>query len=674
MRRLPGRLAALALVVLTLDGTPSRAEVVRVDVKQRQSVLNGKEFGSAGPYEKLSGTLHFEFDPANPLNRRIVDLQLAPRNPQGRVEASADFMVLRPTRAERRSTVALIEVSNRGGKAALSYFNRAARGVDPSSEAQFGDGLLLRLGMTVIWVGWQYDVPQQAGRLRLHVPWADQSPKPLEGLVRSDWTVDRPAQVLHLAHRNHVIYPALDPDHPDNVLTVRDGRLSQRRIVDRSLWSFANLVEGSPAEDRTRIHMPSGFQAGKIYELVYRAQNPRIVGLGLAAIRDVASYVKYDPDSLFPSHRAVAFGVSQTGRFLRHFLYQGFNTDERWRQALDGMLVHTAGAGRGSFNHRFGQPSRDAHRYSAFFYPTDIFPFSGEVQTDPMTGVSDGLLAHMHEPEHIPKIFYTNTGYEYWGRAAALLHVSPDGKSDAALHPRERIFHLAGGQHFVGRPSERFRLDSPVPAYRGNPLDFLLTLRAILVQMVEWVDQGRQPASSAYPRIANGSLAPFKSIRFPSIPRIEPPAIIHEAYRMDYGPRWSEGIIDQQPPRRGAAFPSLVAQLDEFGNELGGVKGVELRVPAATYAPWHIRSGMAGGNGELTDFQGTFIPFAADESLREERKDPRPSLERLYGSKEAYLERAWQAALQLVRERFLLEEDVDKAVARAAEKWDFAHR
>ena len=420
--RLAARTTLILLTTLLISSEPSIAEVVRVEVEERQDVLDGKSFGEPGAYEKLAGKIHFAFDPKNPMNARIVNIDKAPINEEGRVEAWADFMVLRPKDASRGSGVGFVEVSNRGGKASLRYFNRAGRGVDPVEEADFGDALLMRQGLTVIWVGWQFDVPEREHVLRLHVPVAKDGRKSIQGLVRCDWTVDQTVTTLGLGHRNHTPYALVDPKHKENILTERDGRLSPRRTVPRDQWRFAREEDGQVVDSNEHIYMASGFQAGKIYELVYRAKDPSVVGLGPAAIRDVMSYAKYDEESLFPVEHGVAFGVSQTGRFLRHFIYQGFNTDEKKRKVYDGLLIHTAGAGRGSFNHRFGQPSRDAHRYSAFFYPTDIFPFTSWTQRDPETGQTDGLFAHMFDPAHLPKVFYTNTGYEYWGRAASLIH------------------------------------------------------------------------------------------------------------------------------------------------------------------------------------------------------------------------------------------------------------
>jgi hypothetical protein len=648
------------------------AEVVRLEVESREDVMGGRPFGAAGPYEKLAGRISFAVDPANPVNARIVDVDKAPRNAEGRVEAWGNFMVLQPKHRGERRRVALLEVSNRGGKAALPYFNGARYSLDPTHPDHFGDGLLLRQGLTVIWVGWQFDVPPQPGLLRLHVPVATEGGASIQGLVRSDWTVDEAVTTLSLGHRGHLAYPVLDPQHPDNVLTERDGRLSARRVVPRDRWRFAREITGRIIPDRTHIYMPGGFQAGKIYELVYRAEHPAVVGLGLAAIRDMMSYAKYDDRCPFPVERGIAFGVSQTGRFLRHFLYQGFNTDERGRQVFDGMLIHSAGAGRGSFNHRFAQPSRDAHRYSAFFFPTDLFPFTSRTQLDPESGQSDGLFAHQHDPGHLPKIFYTNTGYEYWGRGASLIHTSVDGRVDVELFPNERLYHLASGQHFPGHfpPRTGDRLPGG-DAYRGNPIDFLANLRALLMRLVDWVTTGREPPPSAYPRIDAGTLVPISWARFPTVPGVTFPQVVHEAYRVDYGPRWGEGIITYEPPKLGAPFPALVAQVDALGNEAAGVRNVELRAPLATYTPWSLRTGYPAATDELTDFLGTYIPLPRTEAERLRRRDPRPSIATLYPTKTEYLRLAKEAASELVEQGYLLEEDVPRVLQRAEEHWEW---
>ena len=392
--------------------------------------------------------------------------------------------------------------------------------------------------------------------------------------------------------------------------------------------------------------------------------------LGLVAVRDIISYAKYDVASHFPTKVGLAAGVSQTGRFLRHFLYQGFNTDEEGRKAYDGLMIITAGAGRGSFNHRFAQPSRDGHRYSAFFYPTDIFPFTSRGQTDPGLQRTDGLLTHLHNADHAPKTFYINTGYEYWGRAASLIHSSGDGTKDIEPLETERIYHLASGQHFVSRrfPPEQ---QNNSHVFRGNPLEFKVNYRALLVQLVKWVEDDTQPPSSAYPRKDSKTLVPIEQVDFPKIPGVAFPKVIHTAYRAGYGPRWFEGIVDNQPPKLGETFLSQVSQVDEFGNEIAGVRNVEVRVPLATYTPWSLRSEFAGGKNELVDFRGNFIPLPRTEEEKVQRGEPRPSSFSLYKSRDDYLSKIREAAGSLVRERFLMPEDKAYVIKRAESYWDW---
>lgn len=658
------------VVALSLFLAPGAAlgKVVEIRIDSVEQVLDGRQWGDAGAYERLVGTALFEFDPANPYNDRVADIERAPRNERGMVEATATFMALRPADPDKARGVALVEVSNRGGVASMRYFNDADRGgFDLTTPEHFGDGLLMRQGLSVVWIGWQADVPDGPGRIRLDAPIAtDANGEPLTGLVRSDWTLEQTTQRLELSHRGMTHYPVADPDDPRTVLTWRDARLGERRTVPRSAWRFS--------DDGGAIESAAGFQGGRIYELVYLGRDPWVVGLGLAAVRDIMSHIRYDEASPIRAEHGVAWGVSQTGRFLRHYLYQGFNTDEQGRKVYDGLLIHTAGAGRGSFNHRFAQPSRDAHRFSAFFYPTDIFPFSGRTQRDPVTLDSDGLFARAHDIEHLPKVMYTNTGYEYWGRSAALLHVAPDGSADAPPLGNERIYHLAGAQHFVGRfpPPERSRIEG-TGAYRGDPVDLLVPLRALLVRLIEWVDDGAEPPDSAHPTLRDGTLTPLDAYTLPRIPGVQPARVAQEAYRADYGPRWQEGIVDIQPPVLGPAFPTLVPATDETGNERGGVGTVETLAPLATYTPWSLRGGDWAAQ-ELADFVGMTIPLPLTDADRRQTGDPRPSVESLYPSREAYLRAAREAAERLIIQGFMLPEDAPRALDRAERMWEWTHR
>src|SRR5215510_128600 len=437
------------LLVVVIAG-PVHARVTRVEIKSRADVAGGKSFGLAGPYERIVAKAYFEVDPQNAHNRVIVDLDKAPRNEQGKVEFASDLYILKPKDLNRGNGAALVEIPNRGGKALFSFFNHARRSSVQDGDPEVGDGFLMRQGFTLIWIGWQFDVPSGTDLLKLYAPVATDGGKVITGPVRSDFVFPFRTYAASLGHRGQNAQPAVDPANRDYKLTVRDTVLGERRLVPRDDWQFARMVEGKAVPDPAYISLKDGFEPGKIYEVVYRAQNPPVVGLGLAAVRDLISSIKYEPGAITAAQRIYGFGISQSGRFLRHFLYQGFNADEAGRQAFDGIDAHVAGGGHGSFNHRFAEASRDASPFSTFFYPTDIFPFSDMDQTDPETGQADGLLTHSGDTKVLPKIFYTFSSYEYWGRAASLIHTNIDGTADAPMLSNVRIYYFTGGQHGPG--------------------------------------------------------------------------------------------------------------------------------------------------------------------------------------------------------------------------------
>lgn len=661
------RLASALAFLTLLAPTPAPAAVEKLEILERQVVADGHPFGLAGPYEKLTAKVTVAVDPADPHNRAITDLDLAQRGEDGLVRAVADLVLLQPVDGAKGNGTLLLEVPNRGGKAAVFYFNRdAGRTRAPVTREDLGDGFLMRHGFTVAWVGWQVDVPDDPSLLRLEaVPVTNPDGTPIRGLARADHVFSEPATTMPLGHRGHRAYTVADPADERNVLTVRDERLGERRAIPRSEWRFVASAEGGRLD---AVELDGGFLPGKIYEVVWVAQDPVVVGLGLAAIRDVASYLKHGEGSPAAVERAIGLGISQTGRFLRHFLWAGMNEDEAGRTALDGVLAHTAGAGRGSFSHRFAQPSRDAHAFSAFFYPTDVFPFTGARQTDPPPlgdGRTDALLEGKPGAADA-KIFFTNTGYEYWGRAASLLHTTVAGEDLAPL-PNVRIYHLAGAQHFV----DRFPPQAAETRHPANPLQFLWAMRGLLVALEEWVAHGTEPPPSLYPKAAEGTLVPASELAFPAIPGVTAPTLPHLAYRMDYGPRfWSEGIVETQPPKVGEPFPVKVPQVDADGNELSGLRLPELAVPLATYTPWNYRAKGIGAPGETADFRGSFLPLPRTEEDRRETSDPRRSVEARYGNEAAYLGLYAQAAADLVRRRYLVAEDLPEMLGHAEALWD----
>ena len=663
-----------ALSLLVLVAAPLSAEVVRIEVTSRTDLAGGQGFGAAGAYEKIAGKIFFAVDPALPANRIVADLDRAPRNAGGKVEFSSDFFLIKPKQIAKGNGAVLYEVSNRGGKGMLGFFNHAAGSLDPATPADMGDGFLMAQGFTLLWVGWQFDPPQRPGLVRVYPPTAVEGGAPIRGLVRSDFVVTERESDHSLADRDHAAYAVLDPGSPDNVLTVRDSVEGPRRIIPRNQWGFARAEGAGQTADPTRVYMAAKFEPGKIYEVVYTAQNPPLVGLGPAAIRDVVSMLKYksaEPWSIPAGAitRALGFGVSQSGRFLRTYLYYGFNRDEANRKVFDGVIAHVAGAGRGSFNHRFAQPSRDGHPYLNFFYPTDIFPFTDISQRDPESGVTDGLLTHAGSPELLPKIFYTNSEYEYWGRAASLIHTTVDGKADAPLLDNVRIYLLTAGQHGPGA----FPPVQTIGQQRNNPLDYRWSMKALLLAMDRWTAKDVAPPPSRYPRIADGTLVAPDRLRFPKVPGVVTSTAVHRAYHADYGPKFAtEGIVTLEPPRIGTAFPILVPQVDADGNGLAGVKMPELTVPLATYTGWNLFNDRSGPTTVLSSMQGSYIPLPRTGAERKRTGDPRQSIDERYHDKDQYVGLVTKAAQDLIDQGFLLAEDLPVVVRNAGRHWDYA--
>jgi hypothetical protein len=435
---------------------------------------------------------------------------------------------------------------------------------------------------------------------------------------------------------------------------------------------------GKIVPDRTRVYLKGGFKPFKIYEVVYTSENPPVAGLGNAAIRDVISMLKYNTSSepmsaisIAPGAitRAHAFGSSQSGRFLRTFLYYGFNRSESNQKVFDGMIPHVAGGARGFFNHRFAQPSRDAHPYINFFYPVDIFPFTDLPQTDPETGVTDGLLTHAGLPADLqPKIFYTNSEYEYWGRSASMIHTTIDGKADAQVPDNVRIYLLTAGQHGVGA----FPPTKSVGQQLSNPLDYKWAMKALLVALDRWTADGTAPPPSRYPRIADGTLVPAAGLKFPKVAGVVTTTNIHNAYRADYGPRFAtEGVITVEPPKLGTRFPIMVPQVDADGNGIAGVRMPDLIVPLATYTGWNLFNEKSGPTDVLSSMQGSYIPLALTGGERNRTSDPRPSIEERYRNKDHYVGLVTKAALEQINQGYLLAEDLAEIVRHAGRHWDY---
>ncbi|HVW67446.1 MAG TPA: alpha/beta hydrolase domain-containing protein, partial [Steroidobacteraceae bacterium] len=587
---------------------PVVARVTRVEVDSRTDVLQGKSFGDAGAYERLTGQIFLSVRPDNPHDARIVDLPKAVNLHDGEVEFAADFVAVRPKDPGKANGSLLLEVPNRGRPHLVSLVD----GGDESLERDAGDAWLLRKGYTVVAVGWQWDAPRPDD-LRLYAPIARDGEHRITGLLRGDLMPSRVMEEIPLGHlivgtAGGSEYPVAAPNDPRNVLTVRDSRDAKRTIIPRSHWDFAETVNGKLTPSDRHIHLKGGFQPGQLYEYVYVVADPVIAGLGFAAIRDFASYVKYDPGAIVRAQRVYGEGISQNGRFLRDFLYEGFNADEGGRIALDGVLAHVAGAGRGSFNYRFAQPSRDAEPTSSVFFPTDVFPFTDLPESDPLTGERGGLLERAVAAKVVPMIFFSNTSFEYWGRAAALIHTDAEGRQDVLVSDSVRIYHFTGLQHFPGPFPPRKGAGDLLGQQAESALPVKYFWRAMITNMDAWVRSDVAPPPSSYPRIDNGTLVPFRDYAFPPIQSVNRPREASEAVRLDFGPQWRQGILTLQPPKVGKPFPVLVPQVDADGNETDGVRLPELVVPLGTYAGWNLRDPLIGAPNQRVAFEASYIP------------------------------------------------------------------
>ena len=612
------------------------AEVTSVTIASRTVVADGRAFGSVGSYEKLVGRVEFALDPADPHNTPIVDLQHAPRAADGRVHFSSDLYVLRPVDAARRNGVLLFEISNRGRKGLLTRFNAAPDSADPTSAADFGDGFLMRDGYTLVWVGWEFDVAASLVKVDAPLITAPSNPP-----LRVPFILDRPENEALLS--DAPLYPPADPAERAATLTVRDRFPDAPTPIARDRWRFV------PAAGAPRVALDGGFAPGRLYEVTYTASARRVAGVGMAAIRDAAAAFRSRTDLPIAGTTTYVFGASQSGRFLRDFLHDGFNADERNRRAFDAVWPHIAGAAGGSFNETFATPT------SLTSYRATRFPFTDAVQDDG-TGRRDGLLRR-YTPEQVPKIFYTNTSVEYWGlgRAAALAHVSLAGK-DVELPDSVRIYLLAGTQHGEAAfPPSKTTGQQP-----GNPMPQRAVMRALLRGLDQWVRRGARPPDSQYPRLSDQTLVPAAQVRFPSLRGVGDPRTIT-------GPG---GIVNGAF----APLPFLVPQVDGDGNEIAGIRVPDLAVPLATTTGWNFRSPAVGNPAEIVSLAGSYMPFAATRAERHAQQDPRVSIDERYRSRDEYLQKVRTVAADLARRGYLLEEDMDHVLARANAHWDYATR
>ncbi len=650
--------------------------VTRLEITSQKPFADGQSFGDVGSYTQVDGIAHFAVDPLHPANETIADIQLAPRNEHGLVEFSADFRILRPDDPSKGNRRLLLDVLNRGKALALRNIN-SAPDIAPDAPLNPGNGFLMRQGYTVVWCGWQHDVPDAPGLLRIYSPEAQEDGKPVSARIVVTFQPNAVVQSQYLSDRAHRAYPSNHLEDWESVMTVQDDEDAREHVIPRKQWWFARLEDGRRIPDPCYVHVEGGFQPGKVYQVIYTTTGAPVVGLGLLATRDIASHLRFDQASNDTGagelERAYAFGVSQSGRFLRSLLYHGVNRDEAGRSVFDGLIPHVAGGKRGEFNQRFAQPSSQATRSI-----NSLFPFADSDQTDSDTGLTDGLLSRLAAQGDLPKVMYTYTSSEYWAGHGALVHTDLEGTHDVDPPEAVRVYAFAGAQHALGGLP---LIDVDPDGYRGahafNCIEYRSLLRAALVNLDRWVTDGTPPPPSQHPRIADGTAVPTGAAapKLEALPGVKLPQPVRKFTRLDFGP--DPGVPTVVPAAIGRDFPCLVSQVDADGNEVAGIRLPLVSVPLATHLGWNRRHADIGGEGQTLStggasggtLRGSSIPFAATRAEREASGDPRPSIEERYESRQAFFDQIEAAARQLAADGYLLDEEVQPLVAQAAEHY-----
>lgn len=633
--------------------------ITRLEIAGAEPFAEGRDFGKAGPYVRIHGIAKGELDPGAPENCGIVDLDKVLQNAGGMVEYEADFFILRPADPARGSGVLVYDVTNRGRKVILGRLDEAGGNADtnnPRSAQDVGMGFTLGRGWSLVWSGWDADAPRANGGMTARLPAALENGKPMVRRIRHEFHIGTrtpgKGDVMRLA------YPAASTDRDRARLCVRSREADPRRDIPAEAWEFL--------DERTIRLLPPGelFAPVKIYEIWYEATGSRVAGAGFAATRDLIAFLRREradregtPNPMLATGgagvaHALAFGVSQSGRFLRHFLELGMNDDGQGRRVFDGVLTHVAGAGKVFANHSFAMPGRTATQHEDRLYPENWFPFGNAVTIDPFSGAHGALLAGRPTD---PVMIEVNTSTEYWQKGASLVHTDPAGRADAALPENARVFMIAGTQHGGGPGTD----PGPGPCVNPrNPHSASPALRALLVALEEWVAAGTPPPASRVPSIAQGTAVDAADVAMPAVAGLAPaPADNRIAAPVDW--------VDP-PARLDNFYDTRVSAVDGDGNETAGLRLPPIAVPLGTRTGWNR---YRAEPGELADRDGTFIAFARTRREREAANDPRPSLEERYGSRAAYVARVEAAAACLVAERLLLPADAARygAAAREAE-------
>ena len=658
---------------LALWAFPAQARIVKLVITKTEAYAGGKPFGMVGTYERVYGQAYGEVDPKLPQNQIIQDIQLAPKNGRGMVEYVSDFMMLRPTDMSKSNGLLFLSLPNRGNAAPA-------------------DSVLLKRGYIYLWCAWQGDVlPGESSpgnkRFTMTVPVATNNGREITGKLRTEYQVVTPTKTLNLSSgafsgMTHSSYETITLDNTGLVLTKRVHEADERLPVPNTGWAFAdcNTVPFPGTPSTTKISLKDGFDPNYIYELVYTAKNPLVLGLGFASIRDITSFLRHETTDeagnqspvltgsvrTIPIRATVMQGISQCSNFTRTFLQLGFNQDEKGGQVFDGIDAHI-GPRRITLNIRFGRPGGGGMQHEDHRFPGTDAPYTWDITTDPVSGITGGILEACTQTGTCPKIMQTLSSTEYRQSRASLPTTDPYGTKDLVIPDNVRIYLFAGTQH------SPFSAFDPVSGFTTNHNPVQPGLRTLLIALEQWILAGKQPPASVYPTIAAQTLvAPDqKSIGWPAIPGVPYSDRVNQVALLDFGPAYQQkymsGVLLQEPPKvvKEQAYTVLVPKVDQDGNELGGIRNTTIRVPLGTYTGWSLR--RAGyGEGDLASLNGIFIPFKSTKAERIAANDPRLSLEERYGTHDAYVTAVQKASADLVKEGFLLPEDAQAEVEKAS--------
>ena len=667
-------------------GAASMTNLIRIDVQDRQTFAGGMKFDSVGSYERLTGRAHFRVDPLAAAQADVIDIYKAERDANGLIKFATDFCILKPTDMTRGNGGLFFDTGNRGNMRAIQYYCDAPATNTPLKVAHAGNGFLFRRGYTIVAAAWQGDLLPGQGRMLLDLPIAKDGDKPITGKVRTEFIASEPGiYCFPLSGRSSTrSHPAVSLEQEHATLTRRQYQTDARQIIPHSQWRFARIDQGGGlhatgseygfAPSLEHIYLPGGFEPGWIYEIVYEAKDPLVMGLGHVAIRDFVSFLKYgQKDEVNTSNpldqgieRAYIYGRSQTGRLIRDFIWRGFNEDASGRKVFDGALPHVSGAGGKWLNQRFANAVvAGGQQHEDHYCPADRFPFAYAETTDHNTGKTDSILKR---PLTDPLIIHTQTATEYWQRRGSLVHTDTLG-NDLAIPENVRIYAWASTQH-TSDPN----LERPQTSIGLNYLNIAQTsmlFRAMLDAMDTWVREGTAPPPSAIPTRATGTLLDYDDWRkqFPTIPGQLIPSEPNQLPLMDFGPKERHGILDQEPPEviNEAAYKILVPAVDSDGNEIAGVRCPMVQAPLGTYTGWNVRK-RGTGHGAMHEFSGSYIPLPETPEIQAATGDSRISILARYKDNDGYIKAIEKAAKTLVIKGFMLDEDVSRCMAEA-ENW-----